>query len=451
MDPTSQPPPSAPDVSPRAARPFRLVAPTAPQRAVVPWVVLALLLALAWYFHDILLLVAMALGVAYLLEPLVEFLERRRMPRPLAIAVVLLGLTVVVVLGFWIVVPDLIRQLTTLATSLPTKLREHWIPWANQLLLRLRQNYHVRIPVTVDQWLAQLGLRASEIAPRTASVMLSAAGAGVTVIQAIFEGVIVMAMAFYFLLDWQRLIRGVAALIPLRARADVERIVVNVDRALGRYVRGQSLAMLILGGLFAVGLAALRVPGGLGLGIIAGLLSFVPYVGFFIALGMALLLSVLEGGSSQVFAVLSYMLFVHVLDLTLVTPRIVGGSIGLSPVTVIIALLAGGKVAGFTGLLVAIPVASVLKVLLGELVEWYRGTRFYQALPASHEPGDPVTVAVVEAHPEAVPVVDRDLVVARAHALSLAPASITAHDGTPGVKPLIAMKRPTAPKPPTEE
>lgn len=418
----------------------------------MPWVALAVLLALAWYFHDILLLVAMALGVAYLLEPLVEFLERRRMPRPLAIAVVLLGLAVVVVLGFWIVVPDLIRQLTTLATSLPTKLREHWIPWANQLLLRLRQNYHVRIPVTVDQWLAQLGLRASEIAPRTASVMLSAAGAGFTVIQAIFEGLIVMAMAFYFLLDWTRLIKSTASLIPLRARADVERIVVNVDRALGRYVRGQSLAMLILGGLFAVGLAALRVPGGLGLGIIAGLLSFVPYVGFFIALGMALLLSVLEGGSSQVLAVLSYMLFVHVLDLTLVTPRVVGGSIGLSPVIVIIALLAGGKVAGFTGLLVAIPVASVLKVLMSELVEWYRGTRFYQALPASHEPGDPVTVAVVEAHPEpvAVPMVDRDVVVARAHALSLAPASVTAHDGTPGVKPLITMK-PKATKPPTEE
>lgn len=393
----------------------------------------------------------MAFAVAYLLEPLVEFLERRRVPRSLAITAVLLGLTVVLVLGFWVVVPDLFRQLTTLATSLPTRLREQWIPSANRVLLQLRQNYHVRIPVTVDQWLAQLGLRASEIAPRTASVMLSAAGAGFTVIQAIFEGFIVMAMAFYFLLDWKRLIKGTANLIPLRARAEVERIVTNVDRALGRYVRGQSLAMLILGALFAAGLSTLRVPGGLGLGILAGLLSFVPYVGFFIALGMALLLSLLEGGTSQFLAVLSYMLFVHVLDLTLVTPRIVGGSIGLSPVTVIIALLAGGKLAGFTGLLLAIPVASVLKVLLAEGIAWYRSTRFYQALPATHDPGDPVTVAVVEAHQTSLPLTphaltERELTLARAHALSIAPANVTAHDGTPELQSPVT----SSPKPPSQ-
>lgn len=370
------------------------MAPTAPRRALLPWIGVALALCLAYYFRDLLGLAGAAFAVAYLLDPLVSRLERLRVPRPIAIVLVLLFIAVVMTLLVWFVVPDIVRQVTDLLNSLPRKLRDHWIPDANRLLASLRQRYRVRIPVTADAWLAQAGVRTDQIARRSLEVVQSAAGFSISVIEKVVETVIVSAMAFYLLLDYHRLLDGVLVLVPRRAEHEFSRIAANVNAALGRYVRGQALAMLILGSLFSLGLGALKVPAGVGLGILAGLLSVVPYIGFFIALGLAALLAALDGGSAACLAVVGYMVFVHIVDITFVTPRILGGSIGLSPVWVILALLAGGKVMGFVGLLAAIPVASVLRVLIGEAVDYYRSTRFYTAMPA----GDGAVHAVEIAH-----------------------------------------------------
>jgi len=358
------------------------VAPTAPRRALLPWLVVAVALFLAWYFRDLLSLLGASFAMAYLLDPLVMRLERLRIPRPLAIVLVLTVIGVVFTLTIWFVVPDIVRQLTDLLTSLPRKLRDDWIPWANNLLVSLRQRYRVRIPVTAESWLAQAGVRTDEIARRSLGMVQSAADVSISIIAKVLESVIVAAMAFYLLLDYHRLLDGVSELVPRRAADDFARIATKVNAALGRYVRGQALAMLILGTLFAVGLTALKVPAGAGIGILAGILTVVPYVGFFIALIVSALLALLDGGTGACLAVIGYMVFVHLVDITFVTPRIVGGSIGLSPVWVILALLAGGKVAGFIGLLAAIPVASVLRVLVGEAVDYYRTTRFYTAMPA---------------------------------------------------------------------
>ena len=372
------------------------MAPTAPRRALLPWLVVGTALFLAWYFRDLLGLLGAAFAMAYLLDPLVMRLERLRVPRPLAIVLVLAVLGVVFTLTVWFVVPDIVRQLTDLLTSLPRKLRDQWIPWANNLLVSLRQRYRVRIPVTAEAWLAQAGVRTDEIARRSLGMVQSAADVSISIIQKVLESVIVAAMAFYLLLDYHRLLDGVSELVPRRAADDFARIATKVNAALGRYVRGQALAMLILGTLFAVGLTVLKVPAGAGIGILAGVLTVVPYVGFFIALIVSSLLALLDGGTGACLAVIGYMVFVHLVDITFVTPRIVGGSIGLSPVWVILALLAGGKVAGFIGLLAAIPVASVLRVLVGEAVDYYRTTRFYTAMPAPEGVMHTVEIAHVE-------------------------------------------------------
>ena len=382
----------------RSARPLRLVAPTAPRRALLPWLGLAVALAVAYYFRDLLGLAGAAFALAYLLDPLVLRLERWRMPRTVAILLVLVVMAVVFTLVVWFVVPDIVRQITDLLTSLPRKLRDQWIPAANNLLVSLRQRYRVRIPVTAESWLAQAGVRTDEIARRSLGMVQSAAGVSLSIIEKLLESVIVAAMAFYLLLDYHRLLDGVVDLVPRRAKDDFSRIAAKVNAALGRYVRGQALAMLILGTLFAVGLTALKVPAGAGIGIVAGLLTVVPYVGFFIALAVSALLALLDGGTGACLAVIGYMVFVHLVDITFVTPRIVGGSIGLSPVWVILALLAGGKVMGFGGLLAAIPVASVLRVLVGEAVDYYRTTRFYTAMPAPEGAAHRVELTHLEHH-----------------------------------------------------
>jgi predicted PurR-regulated permease PerM len=380
---------------PRAhGRPIRLVTPTSPLRLIVPWVVLGLALALAWYFRDLFTLLMIAAAMAYVVVPLVDRLERARVPRSLAIVLVLLGLAGTTTLVLALVLPGIMDQITALASSLPAKIQQTVIPWANGLLLQLRRRFHVRIPTTVDAWLAQAGVRSSELAQRTTGLVLSAAGAGISVIEWVVESVIVMSLAFYLLADWHKMIEGVRGLVPRRALGETERIAARVDDALGRYVRGQLLVTAILGALFAAGLGALNVPAGVGLGLLTGMLSFVPYAGFLIAMTIATGLAAIDGGGpSHVLAVLGFMWLVHFLDITLVTPRILGGRLGLPPATVILALLAGGKVAGFVGLLAAIPVASVARVLLGELAEWYRGTRFFSASPALATESEAVYVA----------------------------------------------------------
>ncbi|MDO9021756.1 MAG: AI-2E family transporter [Deltaproteobacteria bacterium] len=384
--------------APRSPRPLRLVAPTAPRRALLPWLGVAIVLVLAYYFRDLLSLAAAAFAMAYLLDPLVMRLERLRVPRPLAIVLVLTVLGVLFTLTVWFVVPDIVRQITDLLTSLPRKLRDQWIPWANHLLVSLRQRYRLHIPVTAESWLAQAGVRTDEIARRSLGMVQSAADVSISILEKVLQSVIVAAMAFYLLLDYHRLLDGVGDLVPRRATEDFSRIATKVNIALGRYVRGQALAMLILGTLFAVGLTALKVPAGVGIGILAGVLTVVPYVGFFIALIVSALLALLDGGTGACLAVIGYMVFVHLVDITFVTPRIVGGSIGLSPVWVILALLAGGKVAGFFGLLAAIPVASVLRVLVGEAVDYYRTTRFYTATPATEGALHAVELTQLEHH-----------------------------------------------------
>lgn len=352
-------------------------------RGFVPWIVGALMVGLVYYFRDMGALLFAAFALAYVLHPLVDRLEGWRVPRSLAIALVLLFVGSAVTAILWFVVPDILKEITMLSSTLPRRIRDEWLPRSNQLLVHLRGRYHLRIPTTADAWMAQLGMRASEIAPRSVAALLSAANATISVLEFALEVLVVLAMSFYLLQDWHALLRNTVGLVPMRAREQFVSIASRVDATMGRFVRGQLLVMLLLGTIFAVGLSALNVPAGLGLGIMAGLISFVPYVGFIVALILSLMLALLDGGgTTHVLLVLGFMVFVHVLDVTLVTPRILGGSIGLPPIMVILSLLAGAKLMGFTGLLVAIPVAAMLRVIVSELVGYYRRTMFFRAPPA---------------------------------------------------------------------
>ncbi len=353
-----------------------------PRVALLPWITLALVLGLAWYFRGILMLMGAAVALAWVLAPAVDWLHARKVPRPLAILAVLLLVGVVATALLWIAVPDIVEHLTQLLATVPTRIQQDWLPRANNALVWLRRRTHLRIPTTTDAWIGQLASRASSVAQGSLSVVASAASLSIVIVEKAVELLIVLALSFYTLSSWHGLLDGVTDLVPVRARDRVLTVVGKVDRVLGRFVRGQFQVMGILGTFFAIGLDRLHVPAGLGLGIFAGLIAFIPYLGFFIALGLAMLLASLDTtGQCSVGAVAGFMVLIHLLDILVVTPRILGGSIGLSPVVVIISLLAGAQALGFMGLLVAVPAAAVLKVLLDELVDWYKSTRFYGLAP----------------------------------------------------------------------
>lgn len=379
---------SPPFTSPSLPPPRPITAPvpvtdvTPRRRVVLPWVIAAVLLTLVWYFRDIALLFAAAFAIAYVLEPVVSRIHRIGVPRAIAVVVVLLASGVALTALLSVVIPDIVHEVTDLSATLPGRIRDEWVPNINHSLLVLRRQYHLHIPTTTDAWLSQLGMRASEIAPRSLNAVVSAASLTISVVEFVLEIVIILALSFYLLMDYHRLTAGVVSLVPIRARVRFESLAHQIDTTMGRFVRGQFAVMLILGALYAAGLTALGIPAGLGVGVFAGMVSFVPYLGFVVALSLALLLAALDGaGMSHVLVVVGYMAVVHILDNTLITPRILGGSIGLSPVVVILSLLAGAKVGGFIGLFVAIPVAAMLRVLLAEAIAYYRGTRFYTAQP----------------------------------------------------------------------
>ncbi|MFO0610690.1 MAG: AI-2E family transporter [Polyangiales bacterium] len=354
----------------------------APRAPLWPWVLGAIGLGLVWWFRDLLTLLGAAFGLAWALAPAVDWLAERRVPRVLAIAVVLLGVGVCATILLWIAIPDIVENVTQLASTVPVRVQNDWLPRLTRGLLWLRRRSHLRIPLTADAWVSSLASRASSVAQGSLSVVTSAAGVSLSIVEFAVEVLIVLALSFYALTGWRPIVDGLKGLVPTRSRDDVLRVAASVDRVLGRFVRGQFLVMLILGTLFAAGLGALKVPAGVGLGIFAGLIAFVPYLGFFIALCLATTLAALDtSGQCSVAAVVVYMLVIHLLDILVITPRVLGGSIGLSPIVVIVALLAGAKVFGFLGLLVAVPAAAVLKVLLDELVDWYKSTHFYSAPP----------------------------------------------------------------------
>lgn len=353
-----------------------------PRFALLPWLAFAAVAATAWYFRGILMLVGAAVALAWVLSPAVDWLQARRVPRPFAIMIVLLLVGVVTTGLLWVAVPDIVEHLSNLVAVIPQRMQNDWLPRITNALLWVRRRSHLRIPVTTDAWISQLASRASSVAQGSLAVVASAAGVSYVIVEKAIELLIVLALSFYTLSGWHTLLDTLRDLVPTRSRDRVVDVVQKVDAALGRLVRGQFIVMAVLGTLFAVGLDALGLPAGFGLGIFAGLIAFIPYLGFLIALCIAALLAALDtSGNCSVTAIVGYMVAVHLLDILVVTPRVLGGSVGLSPVVIIVSLLAGAQAFGFAGLLVAVPIAAVARVLLTELVDWYKSTRFYGLAP----------------------------------------------------------------------
>ncbi|MEH6473635.1 MAG: AI-2E family transporter, partial [Halopseudomonas sp.] len=203
-------------------------------------------------------------------------------------------------------------------------------------------------------------------------------------------------VAFYLLRDWDRMVAQVGALLPRSIEPHVNRWASECDEVLGAFIKGQLLVMLCLGAFYAIGLGLVGLDLALILGVVAGLASIVPYMGFIIGIGASLIAAMLQ------FNELYYLLLVglvfgagQVLEAVVLTPVLVGDKIGLHPVAVIFAIMAGGQLFGFTGVLLALPVAAVVMVLLRHLHQGYRDSELYHAgteaiTEPNAEPSEPV-------------------------------------------------------------
>lgn len=332
--------------------------------------------ALAYLLTPILTPFVLAAVIAYVGNPLVGVLVRWRLPRTLAVVVVFLGFFLVAVPLGVLLASQLQKQAVLLVRNVP-----HYLDWIQSVLLPWLQAVAgpdvilfdiAEIKRTVAENWKQLGGVAG-----TVFSSLSASGAA-------FAGwLITLALTpvvtFYLLRDWDDIVQRVYSLLPPRHRTRIGELLRETDEVLGSFVRGQLLVMSALATIYTTGLMLVGLDLALAIGMVAGLVSFVPYLGFIVGISAASLAALVQfHDPAMLLWVLAVFGVGQALEGMVLTPYLVGQRIGLHPVAVIFAVMAGGQLFGFFGVLLALPAAAALMVWLRHLQEQYTQSNFYR-------------------------------------------------------------------------
>lgn len=359
------------------------------QRQVSFWLAaLAAFVLMLWYLQDILLPFIAGFVLAYFLDPVADRLERVGLPRVLATLLILLVALFAIVLVFLLVVPVLADEALKLATNLPGLVKS--------LISKLNEV----APASVKEMLARSGAdaqnsvgdlvgRASGWAATLFGSILSGGAAIVNVLSLL---VITPIVAFYLLADWDHIVAKIDHMLPRAYADDIRAIARDIDGAMAGFIRGQGTVCLLLGTFYAVALSLAGLDFGLAIGFGAGLLGFVPYVGAIIggvlAIGVALVQFWPEFTSAAI--IIGIFVSGQFVEGNFLSPKLVGGSIGLHPVWMMFALFAFGYVFGFAGLLLAVPLAAATGVLVRFAIARYMRSKLYLAPPQPQMESAPV-------------------------------------------------------------
>lgn len=340
----------------------------------------------AWALREALAPVVAALFLAYAFSPLVDRLQRHRVPRSagsILVLAVAVGLFLAVVLGL---LPVILGEFHRFAQRLPEMLERV----VHERLPAIEETFGVDLPDDLRSAIAQIAEKARGWAPDAVGPIAGALGrvlsGAFSFFSALFTVLLVPILTYFFLRDFPDLVASVRAQIPERHRRGVEDYVREVDGIMGSYLRGQLLVVMCLTTFYAIGLQAIGLHLGLEIGLAAGVLSFVPYAGFVVGLALALLMAAItfEGtwtyvGIGCVFAV------VQAVEGLVLTPMLVGRRLGLGTVWVLVAVLVFGSLLGFTGVLLAVPLGAVFRASARRLLA-HRDEPAGAAPTASGEP-----------------------------------------------------------------
>ncbi|ANF82179.1 AI-2E family transporter [Acinetobacter sp. NCu2D-2] len=341
---------------------------------------IALILWVLYLLKPVLVPFVGAFLIAYLFSPLVDRLAKIGMPRWLSISVVFVGIGVVLTFALWYLLPLVWKQLMYAKSHIPEGI--HWInynflPWASSTFNL------VPMELDTDQITAAVMeyVQTNYSADSIQAMVLKLAQSGLSFLQ--IGGVIVLIpiIAFYFLLDWDRMLESLRRLIPRQYEPETMKIVGECHSVLGAFVKGQFLVMILLGIVYAVGLQLIGVEVGLIIGMIAGLASIIPYLGFAVGIIAAMIATLFQFGIDWMQIALVVVVFMvgQAVEGYILQPFLLGDKIGLSPVAVVFAVLAGAQLGGFLGMLIALPVAAVIVVLLKHLREYYEHSQLYDS------------------------------------------------------------------------
>lgn len=345
------------------------------ERQVIFWLAVLVLVVLAlWLLSEILLPFVAGLAIAYLLTPLTDRLERLGVNR-LAAALIIIAIVVLALVYLILLVAPIIgSQLSSFIESVPgyvTKLQalmgDRSRPWL-QKLLGAGFNADKSIGDLVTQGVGWL------------TAFLHSLWSGGRALVSVFSLVVVTpVVAFYLIYDWHRMIGNVDSWIPVQYRETVRGLAREVDAAIAGFLRGQTAVCLILGSFYAVALTLSGLNFGLLIGLISGLITFVPYIGSMTGLVLSLGVAVAQfwPAYGSILIVLGIFLVGQFVEGNILSPKLVGESVGLHPVWVIFALLAFGYLFGFVGLLVAVPLAATIGILARFALRRYLRSSLY--------------------------------------------------------------------------
>ncbi len=351
------------------------------------WVLwLGVSLAVAWLLftlRGVLAPVFFAFLIAYMLDPLVDRIEQSRLlrdrsiGRAVGIAVLLLGVFAISVISLLVIFPMVYEEIASFVKRLPGLVARSRAGWEPIFL-----EYGLEIPNSVGDAFEELHLDLQSVVTKGYTPATAIAkwllGGTASAVGAIVASLMIPVFAFYLLYDFDILVARAADLIPPRYRPEADGFFHEVDEVLGQFFRGQFTVMAILAVLYSVGYGSIGVPLALPIGIMAGVLSFIPYLGSTLALGTALLMTALDWqGWTQVLWVLGVHAIVQGLEGFVITPKIMGDTVGISAIAVLFALLVGAELLGFTGVLLAVPAAAVIKILIQRIDGRYRKSEFF--------------------------------------------------------------------------
>ncbi|WP_262695270.1 AI-2E family transporter [Kordiimonas aquimaris] len=350
------------------------------------WIASVLVFVLFVYLTKGVLLPFIAgLAIAYFLDPVADALEMRKVPRGMAAAIVIalfFFIIIGVLLAFW---PVLQSQLAAVAKTLPNTLAS-FKPWLNQVMANLMDNYGVDFGADADSMLANLS---SGLLSQGREAAAGALKGGLAFFNILTLILISPVVAFYLLRDWDLIIAKLDSWLPSKGGNIVREQAKKIDSVLAGFVRGQLLVSTIMGVLYGVGWALTGLDFAIVLGVLAGVMSFVPFVGALFAAIVAVAMAIGQWGFDpmQIALVVGVFFVVQTIESAFLTPRLVGERVGLHPVWVLFAVFAGGEVMGFVGVLVAVPATAAIAVLVRYWIERY--LEHYQDKPIiSHDSND---------------------------------------------------------------
>lgn len=313
--------------------------------------------------------------LAYLSDPLVEKIVSWKVPRILGAVIVFLLLFFVIFLIGLLLVPVIEKQITLLVSSVPAiiaKIQNTFLPWLNETF-GIQDVLNVE---TLKATLAENWLKAGGLANWLVSTV---SHSGRALIEWVTNLVLIPVVTFYLLRDWNVIIKNIRGLIPRHIEPVFVKLAVDCDHTLSAFFRGQLLVMLSLGAIYSIGLSIVGLKLGIVIGCVAGLLSIVPYLGFIIGITSASIAAFSQFGTMQSVLIVCVVFAIgQSIESVFLTPKLVGHRIGLHPVAVIFAILTGGMLFGFFGVLLALPAAAVIMVCLRYLTDRYRSSQLYQ-------------------------------------------------------------------------